>query len=213
MVQQKKLIQQLQAQVDYLSHPAPVSTRQQAPAALGSKELLQAVFNASLVGIAVFESVRSKAGEIIDFTYQLVNPVVEKLAGRSLVGYRYLELYPGVRNSGIFDAFVKVVETGQPTEFEQHYEADGFNQWFRMTAVKQDDGIVSTVEDITSRKQDEADRIKALKLLQQSEEVARMGRREYDVSTGAFNCGVQACTACLVCRLAPPSGRKYTWTM
>lgn len=118
--------------------------------------LLLTVFNASTTGIAVLDCVRNTQGEIADFTYRLANPVLEQLMKKKLAGLRYLDVHPGFKASGIFEKIKNVSDTGQSQDFEQHYEGEGLVHWFRITAVPLGDGIVSTIEDITSRKEMEA---------------------------------------------------------
>jgi signal transduction histidine kinase len=118
--------------------------------------LLHTVFNASTIGIAVLDFVRNTQGEIADFTYRLANPVLEQLTGKKLAGLRYLDMHPGFKTTGIFEKLKSVADTGQSQDFEHYYESDGFAHWLRITAVPLGDGIVSTLEDITSRKQMEA---------------------------------------------------------
>jgi hypothetical protein len=72
-----------------------------------------------------------------------------------LVGERYLELIPSVKENGILDDFKKVVESGEPMNKEIYFEGGGFKNWYCITAVKLDDGLVSTAEDITKRKKTE----------------------------------------------------------
>ncbi|HEX9958574.1 MAG TPA: ATP-binding protein, partial [Fibrella sp.] len=58
---------------------------------------------------------------------------------------------------GLFDRYVNVVETGIKQEFEQEYRSDGISAWFDIAAVKQDDGLVLTILDISDRKQAQLD--------------------------------------------------------
>ncbi|MDO1450666.1 PAS domain-containing protein [Rhodocytophaga aerolata] len=158
--------------------------RQAEQALKESRDLLQAVFDALITHIAVFSSVRNETGEIIDFTYRLANPGLEKFAARNLVGSRYGELYPGARTSGILDKLKKVVETGHSVDFEQFYEGEGIRGWFCIQAVKLGDGLVVSMEDITRRKKAEEEKIINYQILRQAEEVARMGSWESDSTTG-----------------------------
>ncbi len=53
--------------------------------------------------------------------------------------------------------YTKVIETGQPAHFEQHFQEDGFEQWFEVIAVKFEDGVSVSFSDITARKVAETD--------------------------------------------------------
>jgi PAS domain S-box-containing protein len=129
-----------------------------------SKELLENVFNASLNGIEVFKPVRGTTGEITDFEWLLVNHTTERYTGRSdLKGQEWVASFPGVKSSGFFDQFKKVVEENQTLDFEHQYQYEGVEAWFRTLAVPFEDGLIATWIDITSRK-------KAEKELRASEE-------------------------------------------
>lgn len=114
--------------------------------------LLEAVFNASTNGIILFKAVRDHEG-ITDYVVMMDNAITQKWNGRSLVGEKYVELFPSIKTTGVFDAYNKVMETGEPLDMEIFYEGQGFKNWFRITAVRLDnDQLVATAEDITGRK-------------------------------------------------------------
>ena len=129
-------------------------------AAREQNNLLQSVMSVVLTGLLVLDCVRNERGEVTDFTYRLANPFIEQFTGRSLVGCRLIEVYPGLREVGIFDRLKAVVDTGQPADFEQYYNGEGFNHWFRITGVKLGDGVVSSIEDITARKRLEEEHLR-----------------------------------------------------
>ena len=114
-------------------------------------ELLRAVFNGSLSGISVLATVRDEQGAIIDFDYRLVNYLTEQSNSRTdLVGKRYSDIHAGYKQAGLFDDFVKVVNTGQAIERERHYMGEGFDNWYETIAVKLNDGVVFSFRDITA---------------------------------------------------------------
>ena len=114
-------------------------------------ELLRAVFDSSSAGISVLGSVRNEQGEITDFDYRLVNHVTEQTNScTDLVGQRYSAIHAGYKQVGLFDDFVKVVNTGQAIERERHYTGEGFDNWYETIAVKLDDGIVFSFRDSTA---------------------------------------------------------------
>jgi PAS domain S-box-containing protein len=124
-----------------------------------SQLLLSGVLNSSLDGIMAFQSVRDRQNNIVDFQWLIVNPAAEKIVGRShdeLFNKRLLEELPGNRETGLFDLYVRVVETGEPIEREFYYNHDGIDSWFLNTAVKLGDGFAVTFRDISERKQAEA---------------------------------------------------------
>lgn len=123
-----------------------------------SEELLKKVVDTSLYGIVALESIRNEAGAIIDFRYILVND-------SALKGFRYslkeiqqsslLRLYPNVVETGQFGRYCEVVETGQGTIFDTHYQGDGFDSWFTNVCSKLNDGLIIIFYDISDRKANE----------------------------------------------------------
>ena len=117
-----------------------------------SKELLEAATNTSPQAMVVVKSVRNAENQIVDFEYQWLNRVSEQLAGQGLAGKKMLELYPHVREIGLFDAYVNGIENNKMVDFEEQYTP---GRWFRWQGMKLDDGMFISVEEITARKRSE----------------------------------------------------------
>jgi len=123
-------------------------------AALDQAQLLAGVLNSSLDGIVAFRAVRDEHGAIVDFAYTVVNRMAEQILGRpasSLINKRMLELFPGNKADGLFDAYANVVQTGEPFSTEHHYTHDGLNHWLNISATKCGDGFTATFADITDQ--------------------------------------------------------------
>jgi len=123
-----------------------------------TQSLLYSVLNSSLDGISAFASVRDEQGNIIDFKCLLLNRSAEQIIGHSAsdtVGKYLLEKMPGHRETGLFDDYVCVTETGQTLNREVYYHHEGIQGWFQITSVKLGDGFAMTFRDITSEKQAE----------------------------------------------------------
>ncbi|MET0110776.1 MAG: PAS domain S-box protein [Limnospira maxima] len=160
-----------------------------------SEAQLASVLNSSLDGIMAFRSLRDETGEIVDFIWLLTNPTAGKLVGRSpqkLIGKQLLEEMPGNKTDGLFDAYVQVVESGEPFQYEFHYQHDGIDCWFENVAVKLGDGFAVTFRDVTRTKQSE----KALQQVNQELE-QRLDdlkqRHQEMVILGEINEFLQAC--------------------
>jgi PAS domain S-box-containing protein len=131
-----------------------------------SEERFRAVQETSPDGFMVFESIRGADGAIEDFRWVYMNPAAEQIVGRDaadLLGERLLVEMPGNREDGLFDDYVRVVETGERSTRVFHYVHEGMDHWFRNTAVRVGDGFAVAFADISSEKRAE------LELEQQSE--------------------------------------------
>jgi len=118
-----------------------------------NRELLQSIIDVSHTAITYSKAVRDKNDGITDFEWLLVNKTASRYGGKKpLVGKRYSKEYPGVKESGVFEKYVKVVEENELHDFEIYYDHDGYNNWFRIVAAKLGDGIVTSSEDITEGK-------------------------------------------------------------
>lgn len=123
-----------------------------------SQMQLSGVLDSSLDGMMAFRSVRDEHGQIIDFEWLLSNPTACDIVQRSkeeLIGRRLLVEMPGNRQEGLFDDYVKVVESGQPHTRQFHYNHEGINYWFEHIAVRLGDGFVVTFRDVTESKKSE----------------------------------------------------------
>jgi light-regulated signal transduction histidine kinase (bacteriophytochrome) len=120
--------------------------------------LLHNIFESSLHGIIAFVSIRDDQDTIVDFKYEMVNEVAAQIVGQNvndLTNQTMLNLLPGNKESGLFDSYVDVVQTGQPFSTVMHYSHDGMNNWFAISAVKNQDGFIVTFSDISVLKGNE----------------------------------------------------------
>ncbi|MCD8739118.1 PAS domain-containing protein [Mucilaginibacter roseus] len=118
--------------------------------------LQQTMLDTTLIGMSVFSPVRDELNEIIDFRIVTVNKKVERSTGRKdMVGKLYAELFPGIKQMGLFDTMVKTMEVGEPQQLEYHYNYDGVDRWYSTMFVKGEDLLVSTNLDITEQVQNE----------------------------------------------------------
>ncbi|TAE94536.1 MAG: PAS domain S-box protein [Oscillatoriales cyanobacterium] len=124
-----------------------------------SQSLLASILNSSLDGVVAYSALRNSQGKIVDFQWLLVNPAANNISGRPLnarVGNHLLAEIPEIRNNGLFDLYVSVVETGETVDQEFYYEHDrDTSAWLHIVAVKLNDGLAVTFRNITDRKRAE----------------------------------------------------------
>jgi|GEM_PF-2748072 len=118
-------------------------------------QLFDAVMESTLDGLGVMESLRDDNGDISDFRIRFMNrrmgEIVHCPVDRTL-GHGLLEMFPGVREEGLFDAYCGVIETGRPFHTEIAYQHEGLDAIFRIEAVRIGDGVMLTLSDISDFK-------------------------------------------------------------
>lgn len=121
--------------------------------------LFEGTLNASLSGVIAYDAVREQAnsglpGRIVDFRALNVNLVAVKTLGLTdqTPGWLLLERFHSVKEQGLFEQYVTVVETGQPMRFETPYDEGAVKGWYDVAVSKLDDGFVITFNDITEAK-------------------------------------------------------------
>lgn len=123
-----------------------------------SEARFRALQQATPDGFMIFESVRDESNVITDFRWVYVNPAVERIIGRSetdLLGKLLCEEMPGNRTEGLFDEYVRVVETGAVWQNEFGYRQENLDHQFLTTAVRVSDGFAVGFSDMTERKKAE----------------------------------------------------------
>jgi len=129
-----------------------------------------------LEGFAILSAVRDSHSQIIDFKYDYINEAGCKMnqkPHKEHMSKTLLELLPTHKEIGLFDEYVRVVETGQPLtkEFLIYEGVYGggkqLRQSFDVRITRLGDGLVTTWQDFTDKKKRE-------ELLRQSEERLRL---------------------------------------
>jgi PAS domain-containing protein len=171
----------------------------QQQAMLRNNQQLLAISDSSLDLVQVLEAVRNEDHEIVDFVWTLNNHAAEQVYG-DVIGLHLLTRNPGVVDSGIFDTYKQVVETGQPNQQERHYMHEQFNSWYTQSTVKLGDGVATTTADITARKEQEQ------LLLHLQAEGARQSEDRYHTLFTAMDEGY-----CLLQVLFDEAGQPCDW--
>lgn len=120
-----------------------------------SEERFRAVQENSLDRFTILKPFYNDQDEIVDFTYVYQNARAAKTTGRSpeeLVGLRMTEIFPTFPQTRFFALYKQVVETEQALEFEDRYNFDGVDEWFRAVITLVPDGIAVATQIITERK-------------------------------------------------------------
>jgi PAS domain S-box-containing protein len=113
-----------------------------------------AVADSSPDGFMLFDGVHDASGSVVDFTWSYCNAAAAHIARRpraALIGRSLLEEMPDIRPEGLFDLFVEVTRTGVPRQHEYTYRREGWNNTFRMLAIRVGSGFGLLFSDITTQ--------------------------------------------------------------
>lgn len=123
------------------------------------RDEFRAALDAMLDNVAIGQAVRNDDGEIVDFVIQFMNAASSDGANRGpnqLVGKRLLDAYPGLADSGLFERYVRVVESREPLITDRmRYDdvtADGevISGWWSLRVVPFGDGYLASSRDETA---------------------------------------------------------------
>ena len=122
-------------------------------ALLASEQRFRALFTHMSNGLAIYEALAD--GE--DFVFVDVNRAgeeIDRIKKKDLIGKKFTEIFPGVRESGLFEVFQRVWRTGRPEHPPVSFYADNRIQGWRKNVVYRlpSGEIVSIYEDITESK-------------------------------------------------------------
>jgi len=133
-----------------------------------SRDLLQSILDTSFISMSVLKALRDDSGKILDFEIKLTNQELINETGRTdLIGKHYAQEYPIIKELGLFDIMLRVMDSGQEEGLEYYYPIEGAQKWYSCTFVKMDETLVATNLDISERK-------KAAELVRKSEERLHM---------------------------------------
>jgi two-component system, cell cycle sensor histidine kinase and response regulator CckA len=129
------------------------------PESIRLSEELRTALDAIPDPIGIHSAIRDETGRIVDFRIDFVNKamtILNDIPAEQLMRGRMLELVPTLRQRGLFDEFVHVVETGEPFEWESvvyddpNDAAGPISAVMQIRAVKFGDGHLIAVRDITA---------------------------------------------------------------
>ncbi len=146
--------------------------------------LIRNILDASISSIIYMTAIRDETYRIIDFRMVTANQAVMRsnfMRPDQIEGQQLLTIFPGNRDNGFFDLYVRVTETGQPersvNSYRDNTQLDG---WYEVSAVKQDDGVVVTFMNITETKRAQQALEKQSNFLNQVLQTSPMGIIAYE---------------------------------
>ncbi|HEX7471584.1 MAG TPA: EAL domain-containing protein, partial [Candidatus Limnocylindrales bacterium] len=145
----------------YIAMSRDITEREQARMALeASEQHLRTALDTMLDGVAIYRAVRDGQGRIVDFLIEYANSAIGTLGGPTgslQMGRSLHEMFPANWANGLFDEYVRVVETGVPlaaddVPFVDPNAAGGpLDQRLDVRAAKLGDGLVISIRDASVR--------------------------------------------------------------
>ncbi len=170
------------------SHGTPIrvyGTIQDVTELKQSEQTVRQMLNGSIAAICLFEAVRNEDGKITDFIYRRGNKAAEEILKKpnnEMHGRSLLKLWPGAKQN-LFHQYAEVVESGRPLQLKSYYPFDNFNNWFDISAIKNGNGFILTLNDITAQKKAEEEVIKV------KDELAKRATEKYLTLFNSINDG------------------------
>jgi PAS domain S-box-containing protein len=140
--------------VEILNIVADITERRAAEAELQEREaLLSSVLERSFSGLVTLKVVRDDKGVIEDFVYTSASGDAVKVFGQDPVDRPFTEIFPTSRESGQFDRYVRVIETGEAVDIEAQYTniLPG-DPWLRLVAVPLNEGLAIAFTDVSEQR-------------------------------------------------------------
>ncbi len=138
-----------------------ITKRKQAQEGLReSEERFRTSIENMLDCFGIYSAIRDKSGRIIDFRIDYVNKAAcenNLMTKEEQTGKPLCELLPAHRESGLFDEYRRLVETGKPLRkesliYEDVYKKKHLIRAFDISASRLGDGFVAAWRDITEQK-------------------------------------------------------------
>ncbi|QKG59212.1 PAS domain-containing protein (plasmid) [Hymenobacter sp. BRD128] len=129
---------------------APVLFPADFPAGLPLEELLHGVLALSLTGLVYYLPVYDPAGsgEVVDLAFAYLNPAAQRMLRLpARPPGTHLDYFPESRRNGSLDFHRDTFLSGEPGTFETNYQADGYDNYFRVAGRRLGEGLLVSFTD------------------------------------------------------------------
>jgi PAS domain S-box-containing protein len=145
------------------------------------------LFNNMPAAVAIYQPV-DDGNDFIFNDFNQAGERIEQIERASVIGRSVLDVFPGVREFGLFEVLQRVYQTGIPEIFPiSFYKDNRVTGWKENYVYRLPSGeIVAIYEDMTERKQAEHELFVLSRSLSESMKIAKMAAWEYDLKNGMF---------------------------
>ncbi|MDF7815213.1 PAS domain-containing sensor histidine kinase [Hymenobacter sp. YC55] len=112
--------------------------------------ILQDLLAVSLTGIIFYTPLYDPAGsgDIVDFTFEYLNPVAQRMmAMPEIPSVTHNQQWPHSIAHGTFQFHVDAFVSGEPRQYNINYQADGYDNYYRLAARRSGDGLLVSFTD------------------------------------------------------------------
>ena len=119
------------------------------PTPAAPDDLLQAVLDVSLTGVALLQPVFAENGTaLVDFLYTYLNPAAQQMLHLpERPGISHLATYPATVQTGTFEFYRDAFESGRLGRYEANYQHDGLDNYFHLAARRSGEVLVISFTD------------------------------------------------------------------
>jgi signal transduction histidine kinase len=111
-------------------------------------ELLPALLDLSLTGIVAYTPISDASGAVLDLDFAYLNPAAQRMLGLpARPAATYLVQFPQALTNGAFAFHRDALGATEPQQFELHYQADGYDNYFRVAARRLGGGLLVSFTD------------------------------------------------------------------
>jgi PAS domain S-box-containing protein len=125
--------------------PLPLPLR-----ALSAESVLSDLLAVSITGVIYYTPIYDAAGTgtIVDFTFEYLNPAAQRMMSMPEVStVTHNQQWPHSKAHGTFAFHVEAFESGEPREYNINYQADGYDNYYRLAARRTGDGLLVSFTD------------------------------------------------------------------
>ncbi|OON70521.1 hypothetical protein B0919_00375 [Hymenobacter sp. CRA2] len=120
------------------------------PTWLPFDEMLCEVLDVSITGLIFYAPIYDPAGSgsIVDFRFVYLNPAAQRMMRMpARPTLTHLQQWPHSKEHRAFEFHVEAYVTGEPRSYDVNYQADGYDNYYRLTARRAGEGLLVSFTD------------------------------------------------------------------